>query len=337
MVTIVNKVNKLFMILILSFLFGTLGINFAWIILSGVLGVIPMKYGEMIKTFLVYFPSLLMFGFGGYTVLKNKLSLKNDLRFKSLSPLVVLLLVIMGFVIMPLISLVNAISMMFVTNLVENALDEFIKNGFLYAIFTVAVLPAVSEEFVYRGVIGQTYAKANWRKGVLLSSFLFGIMHANFNQFSYAFVLGILFMLVLEATDSIYSTMLLHFIINGSSVVMTFLIKWLNTNKLIEGELQKAMSESQKITWNTIALLIIPAVISLIGFCLLLVLISKITGRYEILSNKIKGNKVEEQLNDQEFNVENIKTKLWSWHLTVGTILCFIVAILTEIQIRKGG
>lgn len=336
MITEIKKVNKLFMGLVSTFIFGTLAINFAWVYLE-VLFLIPLKYNIVIKGLLTYFPTIVMLGFGGYYFLKNKISLKNDLRFKPISPLVVLLLVIMSFVMMPMVSFVNAVSMMFVTNLVENALDEFTKNGLLYAIFTVAVLPAFTEEFIYRGVIGQTYIKANWKKGVLLSSFLFGIMHANFNQFSYAFVLGILFMLVLEATDSIYATMILHFIINGFNVALAFLIKQLNISKFLEGELQKAMEESQEITWNTIASLIVPAIISFIGFCLLLVLIAKITGRYQILSNKIKGKKIENTSKDQEFNIESVKTKLWSWHLTVGVIICLIVAILTEVQMRKWG
>lgn len=337
MITEVKKVNRLFVGLISTFIFGTLGINFVGIIISVTLGLIPTKFIGVIREFLIYFPTLLMVSFGGYYIVKNKLSLKNDLRFKSVSPLVVLLLVIMGFVIMPMVSFVNAISMMFTTNLVENALDEFTKNGLFYAMFVVAVLPAITEEFIYRGIIGQTYIKYHWIKGVILSSFLFGIMHANFNQFSYAFVLGILFMLVLEATDSIYATMILHFIINGFNVGMVFLMKQLNTSKLLEGELQKAMEESQEITWNTIALLVMPAIISFIGFCLLLVLIAKITGRYEILRNKIRGKKIENTLKDQEFNIEIVKTKLWSWHITVATIICMLVAVLTEIQMRRGG
>lgn len=333
----VKKVNMLFMLLICTFIFGSIGINLVWMISSSILGLTSVRYVNIVKEFLVYFPSILMVSFGGYYIVKNKLSLKNDLRFKSISPLVVLLLIIMPFVIMPFISFINAISMMFATNLVENTLDELTKNGLFYALFTVAVLPAFTEELIYRGVIGQTYIKTHWIKGVILSSFLFGIMHANFNQFSYAFVLGILFMLVLEATDSIYATIILHFIINGFNVSMAFLMK--HTSKLLDGKLEKVLEENQEVTWSTVAQLAIPAIISLVGFCFLLVLIAKITGRYEILRSKIKGVEIQSTSleSDQNLNIEAVKIKLWSWHITLGTIICIIVAVLTEIQIRKLG
>ena len=45
----------------------------------------------------------------------------------------------------------------------------------------------------------------------------------NLNQFCYATVMGIVFALLIEATGSILSTMLIHFAINGFSVVMMYL------------------------------------------------------------------------------------------------------------------
>jgi len=88
----------------------------------------------------------------------------------------------------------------------------------------VAVIPAILEETVYRGVFFNEFRKMNPRKGVVLSGLLFGLMHMNFNQFIYAFVMGMIFALLVEVTDSIISSMIVHFTINGSSVILMYLL-----------------------------------------------------------------------------------------------------------------
>lgn len=337
--TKVKKVNRLFILLICAFIFGSMNIAFFGGIIGAVwkqvFGSISSSYESILQEILVVFPPILMLSFGGYYVIKNKISLKRDLRFNPISFPVIILVILMAFIMLPLITFINAFSMMFSTNLVNNALDELTQKGILYAIITVAVLPALMEEFVYRGILGQTYIKVNWKKGVLLSSFLFGIMHVNFNQFSYAFILGIIFMIVLEITDSIYSTMILHFIVNGFNVAMVFLIS--NGKQSLGKELEKALDENQELTWHTVLQLFIPAVVSFILICLLIKLLAKMTGRSYILKNKLKGIKENNTVleDGQISTIDTIQTKLWSWHITVGTIICAIYALLVEIGSKR--
>ena len=59
---------------------------------------------------------------------------------------------------------------------------------------------------------------------ILLTGFLFGCMHMNLNQFIYAFALGIYLAFLVEATGSIFSSMIAHFTLNATSVVMSFLL-----------------------------------------------------------------------------------------------------------------
>ena len=56
------------------------------------------------------------------------------------------------------------------------------------------------------------YEKLIPSKESLLSALFFGIAHMNFQQFSYAFFLGIVFGCLLEATDSIFATITAHMI-----------------------------------------------------------------------------------------------------------------------------
>ena len=56
-----------------------------------------------------------------------------------------------------------------------------------------------------------------------LKRLVFGLFHLNFNQFGYAFALGVAFALLLEGTGSIFYGMFAHFLINGFSVIITAL------------------------------------------------------------------------------------------------------------------
>lgn len=141
--------------------------------------------------------------------------------------------------------------MLFAENRVQTISQEMISNPFLVNLLLLAVLPAISEEFVFRGVLFHTYRKSSVLYGVVLSGIIFGLMHLNFNQFSYAFVLGIIFALLIEATGSIYSTMIAHFIINGYSVVMLE-----NQEKLLGNSLQSSQQLQSQITPEYLVIII---------------------------------------------------------------------------------
>ncbi|MBQ9120179.1 MAG: CPBP family intramembrane metalloprotease [Lachnospiraceae bacterium] len=133
-------------------------------------------------------------------------------------------LILFTICVMPVMSFVNALSMLFVENsTVVTMSGVTTQNSWLLSMLLVAVIPGIFEESVYRGLFYQEYRKAAPVKGMLLSAFLFGIMHGNLNQFSYAFFMGIIFALVIEATDSILASMLMHFFINGSSITLLWL------------------------------------------------------------------------------------------------------------------
>ena len=116
---------------------------------------------------------------------------------------------------------INVLSQLITPNVVSNHMIPLIMQyPFLISFFVIAITPAVCEELIYRGVLYRNYRKSGLAVGVLLSGFLFGIMHMNLNQFSYAFVLGILLALVNEITGSVLPSVFLHLYINGRSVVM---------------------------------------------------------------------------------------------------------------------
>lgn len=157
-------------------------------------------------------------------MLKFRLPYVETVRFKKMKLADMAFCILFGILIQPTLTLLNALSMVFSTNTTSTfMLDLSGQIPFLGALFLMAIVPAVLEETVYRGVFYNEYSKINPWKAALLSGFLFGLMHGNINQFCYAAVMGILFALLIEATGSILSTMLIHFWINAGSVVLIYL------------------------------------------------------------------------------------------------------------------
>lgn len=128
-------------------------------------------------------------------------------------------IIIMTFCVMPFISLINNISTIFVKNEVSETLAMLLPNKLWVSVIIMALVPAVCEEYIFRGLIFNGYRKRNPFRAMLMSSFLFGLIHMNINQFLYAFVMGILFCMLVYATGSILPSMIAHFIFNAYNVI----------------------------------------------------------------------------------------------------------------------
>lgn len=165
------------------------------------------------------------------------------IRWKRIDLPTIFMVILFTFLTMPLITFINALSMLFSQNNVMALTEKMTTNPFGLNLLLMAIIPAISEEFVFRGVLFHTYRKDSVLYGVIISGIVFGLMHLNFNQFSYAFVLGIIFALIIEATGSIFATIIAHFVINGNSVVwMTISDKMLNVMGQSSQEIQSQMT-----------------------------------------------------------------------------------------------
>jgi membrane protease YdiL (CAAX protease family) len=92
----------------------------------------------------------------------------------------------------------------------------------IYFIY-VAVIPAIVEELLFRKTACD--ALAPYRKGtaVLFSALFFSLMHSNIEQLLYTFVAGIFLSLLYVNGKSILLPILLHFLNNGRSALLTIL------------------------------------------------------------------------------------------------------------------
>ena len=94
--------------------------------------------------------------------------------------------------------------------------------NFFLQVFEVAILPAFCEEFLHRGIVLQGIKHMGFKKAIVVSSLLFGLLHFNINQTAYAFVIGLLLGFVAVVSKNIYPAMVIHFMNNFISTYLDF-------------------------------------------------------------------------------------------------------------------
>ena len=98
--------------------------------------------------------------------------------------------------------------------------DTFISksNGTLpsnaYLLIAYAIIPAICEEFVFRGILCHEYEKGSVVRAVAFSSLFFAMLHFNpINILTYLFS-GIILALVLYASRSLFAAVITHLLYN---------------------------------------------------------------------------------------------------------------------------
>lgn len=91
----------------------------------------------------------------------------------------------------------------------------------VYIILAIAVLPALTEEFVFRGIILSEYRKTGCGTftSILFSTLLFGMLHFSIGQLPVYLLGGIVFSLIMIVTDSLAAAMLAHILNNAFSIL----------------------------------------------------------------------------------------------------------------------
>lgn len=132
--------------------------------------------------------------------------------------------------------------------------------AFLLNLLMIAILPAVSEEFIFRGCFQQIFT--GWTKslhwGVWLSAALFSFIHFQFFGFLPRMLLGVFFGYFAAWSGSIWPGVLGHFLNNGTAVLITYLYQ----NKLIKVN----PDEQQLFDWKSYTFSIILTVILFLAY-----------------------------------------------------------------------
>ena len=90
-------------------------------------------------------------------------------------------------------------------------------------IFTIAVIPAICEEFIFRGALIGGLKHLSPKTALIVSSIAFGLLHANLEQIPFAFLVGIFLGYTYLKTENFRLVVLMHFFNNLLSVIYLIL------------------------------------------------------------------------------------------------------------------
>jgi len=198
-----------------------------------------LKYFQTMQAFGLFVvpPLILAYLFQGN--IREYLYLK-----RSADPSTLLLVVVLMLAVAPLINFLGALNSQmslpdwmsgierWMRNSEENAamLTEAFLNvetlwGLAFNLFMIALLPAIGEELLFRGIIQKIFTRMthsnHW--GIWISAILFSAMHMQFFGFVPRMLLGALFGYLLVWSGSMWFAILGHFINNALAVIVLHL------------------------------------------------------------------------------------------------------------------
>jgi len=110
--------------------------------------------------------------------------------------------------------------------LFENMLDMQHPGELIVCLFILAFLPALLEEFLFRGIILKI-AVIQYKRvftAVLFQSVVFAILHLSLYELPGIFLMGLLFGYIAFTQENLYFNALTHFTFNASTIVLHYFL-----------------------------------------------------------------------------------------------------------------
>lgn len=165
---------------------------------------------------------------------KHKKVLRSTLqRGKKTSPLFIFsacvtgmgLLYMWAYIYTILSELITSLDLKYIFELFETSSNAAFMTvpGTIFYVLATCVFAPLGEEFVCRGaLLGVLKKYGNWW-AVIITAALFGLLHMNFYQGPYAFLMGLVLGFVAVKTESIWCSVLIHAINNSYSTATELL------------------------------------------------------------------------------------------------------------------
>lgn len=106
----------------------------------------------------------------------------------------------------------------------------------LFNLFVIAVIPAIGEELLFRGVVQRLFAEwtRNKHAGIWISAIIFSAMHLQFFGFIPRMMLGVMFGYMLIWSGRMWIPITAHFVNNAVAVLVYFFIQKKQVSKDME-------------------------------------------------------------------------------------------------------
>ncbi|MCX6258193.1 MAG: CPBP family intramembrane metalloprotease [Bacteroidia bacterium] len=137
----------------------------------------------------------------------------------------------------------------------EDFLNVRSIGGLMVNLLMIAVIPAVGEEFLFRGILQRLFSEWTRNKhiGILIAAVLFSAFHLQFYGFLPRMMLGLLFGYLFIWSESIWLPVAAHFFNNSFAV-----LSWFIANKEVNDKIDKLGSATGNV--SDIVMLVLSAV-----------------------------------------------------------------------------
>ena len=201
---------------ILSFILGQLAlVLFAMVglLVCKVKGVEQSVFYTFTEKGLGYLISTIVLNFIFVIVFFTFKRKKEDTIVQKISPLKLLIYALIAvvayFTLYPIIVSFNQLFK------IKSTIIEFSTSDYIYAVFSMVLIPAICEELLFRGLIFKGLTNANKAFAVCISAVMFSIFHMSSEQLLYPLLMGLLLGVIMARENNIIYCIIVH-IINNS-------------------------------------------------------------------------------------------------------------------------
>lgn len=220
-----------------------------------------------------------------------KMDIKEVARFNPIKPgegLLVMGMAIFGYFVMIAINLV----WYWVVSHLGTPTGQQLPNienlsQYLAATLVIGLVPALVEEFLFRGLILRGYERFGAKFAIVMTGILFGMLHLQLMSIPSIILIGIIISYVVYRTNSILAGVIYHFIHNGTTVFFLYM------QNLLIGNPEVAQQVPQDISQLPADMMTIAFVVwGIIGFLALIPFIGCVVGLHIYTRDKGKGRAV---------------------------------------------
>ena len=238
----------------------------------------------------------------------------REIPYKRIGIVDVILSLVAGYCLIP--------AVLFATNYLEEGTTTLLTYPFAMQVILLAVIPPLVEELIFRGIFFGSYRKAGMTGAALMSGLLFGCFHLNINQALYAFVMGIVFAYMVEATGSLWSSVIAHFAVNTYSIGIVQILKMAGIYAQ-DGSVSETFENAESVAGQSTAVTVVQiamiAVIAAVFMMLAVLCIRTMAKRH--------GNL--EKMKIQKVKLSHIKN-YFTAPVIVGIVVCVMYMIMLE-------
>ncbi len=209
-----------------------------------------LKYFQMIQSIgLFVIPSFIVAWFFGGNALRY-LYLDKSIRWRT-----VLLTTVIMLSAIPMVNLMAHLNAQISLPESMSSLEEWMQRSeetakritemfliaetpadLIFNLFLIAVIPAIGEELLFRGIIQRLFSEwtRNKHAGIWIAAIIFSAIHLQFYGFIPRTILGVLFGYMLVWSGRMWVPVLAHFVNNATAVIVYYFINKNQVSKSVE-------------------------------------------------------------------------------------------------------